>query len=453
VTGLVYRGNILLAQRNLPEAKAAFDKAAGLEPQNPAVTLARADYFIATRKYDDAAKDLQAVLASDPKNAAARTKLADIAVRQGKDQDARRMLGEAIALSPQEAAPRLALIRSMVAGRDLKGALKGADDLVRLQPSNAEGVTLLGQIQTSLNQKQEAVASYRRLVSLTPNDAQAQLLLAQALFANGDRAGALSTLDAAAEISPQSPAVAGAQIGLQFEFGNIDTAVSKAQAFQASYPGTNADLLLADTLARAKRPDQASDVLSKSLAAKPEVAVLSRLVQLKLAANDKPAAKTLLSQWIARNPNDLPVRHSAALILLGDGDLPGARVQYEAILKQNANDALAMNNLGGLIQASDPGRASVLLTKAVQVAPNSPDANDSLGWLKVQQKDAAGGLVYLRRAHDLGPQDAGITYHLIVALDANAKRNDARLLLKSLLASGAKFQERADAVRLASAWQ
>ena len=94
MTGLVFRGNILLAQRNLTAAQAAFDKAVGLEPNNPAVArLARADFFVTSQKYAEAAKDLQAVLASDSKNPAARVKLADIAVRQGKDQGGPQVAG------------------------------------------------------------------------------------------------------------------------------------------------------------------------------------------------------------------------------------------------------------------------------------------------------------------------------------------------------------------------
>lgn len=452
-TALVYRGNILLAQRNLTEAKAAFDKAVALEPNNVAVSLARADFLIASQKYAEAGKDLQAVVASDPKNAAARVKLAEISVRQGKEAEARKLLGEAIALAPRDTAPRLALARRLVAGRDFKGALKMADEIVRLQPANAEGVTLRGQIQALLDQKQEAVMSFRNLVSLAPNDAQAQLMLADALFETGDRAGTLAALDAAAEISPQSPAVAKAQSDLQFAFGNTDTALSKAQAFQASYPGREADLLLADALTKAKRFDQASDILSKSLAARPDKSVLSRLVAVKVAAKDRPAAKTAMTQWLARNPADLEVRHNLALFVLAEGDVAGARTQYEAILKQNANDVLAMNNLGGLVQAGDPARAASLFTKAVEVAPNSANVNDSLGWLKVQQKDAAGGLPYLQKAHNLAPQDASITYHLVVALDANGKRNDARALLKTLLASKTSFAEQQDAQRLAADWR
>ncbi|HKU63840.1 MAG TPA: XrtA/PEP-CTERM system TPR-repeat protein PrsT [Rhizomicrobium sp.] len=452
VAALVYRGDILLLQRNMPGAQTAFDKAVGLEPKNPAALLARANFWSATQKYDAAAKDLRAVLASDPKNVAARIRQADIAARQGKDQEVRRVLAEAIALS-KDAPPRIALIRYLMARNDHKAALKIADDLVRLQPANADGVALRGQIQSALGQKQEAVASFRRLVSLTPTAAQSQMMLGNALFAANDRAGAQRALDEAAKISPDSSMVKIGQIDLQFALGNADAAMALARAFQAAHPGSQADILLAETLTKAKRLDQAADVLAKSLAGKPDQVVLLRLVRLKNLANDKKAAANLMSQWLARNPKDLGVRHVFAMLLMGERDNAGARVQYEAILKQDANDVLAMNNLGSLLQSSDPGRASVLFTKAVQLAPNSPDVNDSLGWLKVQQKDAAGGLPYLRRAHDLRPKDAAITYHLIVALDANSKRNDARALLKSLLASGTAFPEKQAALHLSSQWR
>ena len=450
---LVYRGNVLLLQQKMSEAQAAFDKAVELEPKNVQALLARANFLTATQKYDGANRDLRAVLASDPKSVTARVRMAQLASRQGKDQEARKGLDEAIALAPQDAAPRLALIQHLVVRKDHKAALKIADDLIKLQPANPDAVALRGQIQSALGQKQEAVASFRQLVSVTPGNAQSQVMLSGALFAGGDRPGAERAMDEAIKLDPDSAAAKSAQIKLQFALGNSDAAVASARAFQASHPGSQADILLADTLTKAKRPDQAADVLGRSLASKPDQLVLSRLVQLKIAANDKKGAANLMSQWLARNPNDLAARQALAMMLMMEKDDAGARTQYEAILKQDAGNALAMNNLGNLIQASDPRRASALFTKAAQLAPNSADINDSLGWLKVQQKDAAGGLPYLKRAHDLSPQNAAITYHLVVALEANARRNEARALLKTLLASGAKFDELADARRLAANWK
>jgi putative PEP-CTERM system TPR-repeat lipoprotein len=453
-TALTLRGGVLLAQRAMPEAQAAFDKAVALEPNNPVLLQARASFLVAAEKYSDASKDLRASLSFDPKNIAPRIRLAEIAARQGNDQEVRKVLGEATALFPQDASPRLALIRYLVTRRDYGAALKGADELVRLQPANAVAVALRGQIQSALQQKPQAVESFRRLVSLTPNAAQAQMLLGDALFLAGDRAGAQRALDAAAKLSPDAPAVKNGQINLQFAIGNADAAVSLARAFQASHPGSQADVLVADTLAKAKHLDQAQDVLVKSFAAKPDRQVLSRLVQIKLATNDRKAAADLMSRWVARNPADTGMRQDLAMVLMGAKDYAAARIQYEAILKQDAGNILAMNNLGWMIQESDPERALSLLTRASTLAPNSAEVVDTLGWFKLRQrKDAVGGLALLQRAHALEPKDGQITYHLAVALDAGAKRDAARTLLKELLASDAKFEDRPAALQLASAWR
>jgi Flp pilus assembly protein TadD len=106
-----------------------------------------------------------------------------------------------------------------------------------------------------------------------------------------------------------------------------------------------------------------------------------------------------------------------------------------------------------MIQARDPKRAISLLTVAMKAMPNSPDVADTLGWVKLQQKDAAGGLDLLDKAHKLKPQDGSITYHLVLALDANGKRDAAREMLKSLLASGAQFKDRPAAEKLATSWR
>jgi Flp pilus assembly protein TadD len=105
-----------------------------------------------------------------------------------------------------------------------------------------------------------------------------------------------------------------------------------------------------------------------------------------------------------------------------------------------------------MLQDSDPKRALSMLSQAYRLAPHSANVADTLGWAKLQQKDAAGGLNLLNQAHTLDPRDGEITYHLVRALDANGKRNDARGLLKSLLASGAQFKDRPAATQLANNW-
>jgi len=155
----------------------------------------------------------------------------------------------------------------------------------------------------------------------------------------------------------------------------------------------------------------------------------------------------------AGKPDDLTIRIAYANLLMQQEDNARAADQYEAVLKQAPNNVIALNNLGWLIQGRDPKRALAILTRAQELSPNSADIADTLGWLKVQQKDAAGGLPLLDTAHKLKPQDGSVTYHLVVALDGNGKRGAARELLKGLLASNVQFKERPDATKLASSWR
>lgn len=277
-------------------------------------------------------------------------------------------------------------------------------------------------------------------------------MLANALFVSGDRAGAAGVLNAAATLEPSSGDVCAAQINLMFAQGDADGAVNKAKAYQTANPGAAADILLADTLVRAKKLDQATSVLTQSYAAHPNGTALSRLAQLKIAGGDSKQAATLLANWLKSNPLDLELRTQYATLLMMTRDTTQAAAQFELILKQDAKNVAALNNLGWLLQRSDPNRALSLALSADRLAPNSPDVLDTIGMIKLGQKDAKGALDFLNRAHALRPKDGEITYHVVLALDANGKRESAKGLLVALMNSGVKFADLNNATQLLASW-
>ena len=134
------------------------------------------------------------------------------------------------------------------------------------------------------------------------------------------------------------------------------------------------------------------------------------------------------------------------------GDTTGAAGQFELVLKQDSRNVVALNNLGWILQRSDPKRALSLVTLADKLSPNSPEILDTLGMIKLGQKDAKGALDLINRAHALRPKDGTITYHVVLALDANGKRDVAKPMLKALLDGGVKFSELAGAMQLLASW-
>ena len=123
------------------------------------------------------------------------------------------------------------------------------------------------------------------------------------------------------------------------------------------------------------------------------------------------------------------------------------------MLRQRPYDVIALNNVGWLIQKSDPKRAVALVSQAAKIQPQSAAILDTLGWLKWQMSAKDEALSLLQRAHGLSANDPDITYHLVVALDGTGKRDQAKALLKQLLASGVKFDDIADAKQLAAKWK
>jgi putative PEP-CTERM system TPR-repeat lipoprotein len=452
VPSLTLRAQVQIAQQNLDGALASYNRAVQLEPRNAVSLYGRASVLTMMEKYADANKDLNIILAGDPKNIAAYLKLAEVAAHQGQDQAVRSFLSKASQQVPGDAAPRVALIRYLSARKDMKGALAAANDLVRMQPKNLQALALLGQTQGAAGQKSEAVQTFKKVVSLAPKGPAPQILLGNALEAAGDRAGALAAVKAAVASDSNSADVLTALINLQFDQGDAEGAVATARNFRSANPSNTADVILGDTLVKAKHADQATAVYQQSFAAKPNGTVLMRIVRLNLAAGDTNSALEALSKWLASNPTDSAVRTEYATLLMGQGSNVKAASQYQLILQREPNNVLSLNNLGWLKQKDDPKQAISLVSQAAKLAPDSPEVLDTLGWLTFQQKHAADSVPILKRAHDLRPTNGSVTYHLAVAMDGAGEHDAARGLLKSLLASNTNFAEKDAASQLAAKW-
>ncbi|MBA2588384.1 MAG: PEP-CTERM system TPR-repeat protein PrsT [Alphaproteobacteria bacterium] len=449
---LALRAQVLMAQNNTDAALAAYDKAVQLDPANPVSLYGRASVLTQMKRYPDANRDLSAILKANSKNVPVYLKLAEISALQGQDQNVRSLLSQAMQQVPKDPSPRIALVRYLLVRKDFKGAVAAANEMVKSQPTNVQALALLGQAQSAAGQKSEAVATFRRVVATAPKGPAPQILLGNALQAAGDRAGASAALKEAVALDSNSADVQTAMINLQFSQGDAAGAVATARAFRAANPSNTADIILGDTLVKAGHPDQASTVYQQSFAARPNNTTLMRMVRMSAAGGNEKAALDAMSKWLEKNSSDTAVRVEYATLLMRQGDKAKAATEYQAVLQRDPNNILSLNNLGWLKQSDDPRRAIALVTQASKLVPDSPEILDTLGWLKLQQKQAADSLPLLKRAHQLRPADGGITYHLVVALDATGNRDAARGLLKALLARNDKFDDRAAAVQLAAKW-
>lgn len=451
-TALALRGQVLLAEYKLDDALAAYAKALQADPKNRVALYGHANVLERMLKYDDASNDMRAILNLDPHSMAAYLKLAELAARQNQDGQVRDILMQAIKVSPRDPSPRISLTRYLIGRNDRTGALNAVNDLLKSQPDNADGLLLLGGIQMALGKKADAVGTYRHLVKVTPNVPGSQILLGDALISIGDKTGANAALKAATKMGTDSARVRLAQINLLLYEKDTKGAIAAAQDYQNSNPGSQADLLLGDTLLRVGQRDQAMAVYKKSFAANPGNAALLKIAMTSIAEGDTKSASDALSGWIAKNPDDGAVKLQYGLLLMQQGNNDGAIKQFRDILKQNPGDVTSLNNLAWLTRDEDPAGALALATRAAGLAPNSSDVLDTLGWLKLKHGKAADSLPLFQHAHALRPGDGEISYHLALSLEATGSHDAARGFLKALLSSQVKFQDLAEANKLAQSW-
>jgi tetratricopeptide (TPR) repeat protein len=156
---------------------------------------------------------------------------------------------------------------------------------------------------------------------------------------------------------------------------------------------------------------------------------------------DKDFALKSIGDYSARHPGDKRVKKQTAVLLMGFGELPKARIAYEALVRDDPADGLARNNLAWLIVQDDPARALALAQAAVKADPQSPDYLDTLGTMQMNRSDLKGAVGSLQKARDLRPDDPGISYHLALALEASGQGAQSKAILQELVKRG-DFRDR-----------
>ncbi|MFO7781337.1 MAG: tetratricopeptide repeat protein [Spirochaetia bacterium] len=107
------------------------------------------------------------------------------------------------------------------------------------------------------------------------------------------------------------------------------------------------------------------------------------------------------------------VHAALAHVQYAQGKTSASILQLEKALEIDPDNPTALNSLG-YIMADNGIRLQAALSyckKAVEIAPGNPAYLDSLGWTYFKLGDAADARVYLKKAHELAPDNDEIASH------------------------------------------
>jgi tetratricopeptide (TPR) repeat protein len=398
------RTRLLAAYIGMNRVSQAENVLAAALKRNPKDTEAleqRAELRLRTGKADDAEKDLKEVLHFKPDSASARFALARVYSAKGLSNNQQQELQEALKLAPALLPARLALAMSFLSRRQAKAAL----DVMDQAPESQK------------RQQQWMIGRNWALLALT-NYQEAKAGIDQAL--QDGRPPTAVYQDAALHLLQRD--YAGAHASLEELLKRNVTDVRVAE-------------LLMETYAGQQQIPRGVDRLKELVAAHPQSAPLYQLLgQWSRRAGDTAAARKAFEGAKAADPHYVPADLSLAEMEITDGRnaealhrlgevvnadpknvgalLLSARAQggvgahaaevasYRMVLNVDQSNLIALNNLAYVLAADDPDEALKFAQQAAEKAPDSPNVQDTLGWIYYRKGLYSMAVRYLKTAVD-----------------------------------------------------
>lgn len=420
-------GAIQNAAGNRVASRAAYEKAATLNPaySAPQMNLARMD--LADGNTTAAESRLQVLLKREPKNVQVLFELARVENSAGRPADAIRELEKARALAPRDMQVGSALMDVYLARKNWDKVIQLVAVLEADASGSYVGLAALGNAYLALGEKKKAAAAFDRMAKVTNNNPAGMTEVARLQLAADNSVGARQLLTQVIAVAPNFLPAQAQLFELDLAQGDKAKAEARWRELNSRFPNDAWVLRLQGDLAQAKNDfPQAVTAYRAAYAKQANADTLVRLARAQFRAGDKGAALATLEQAVKSQPSDNWTRRALAEMQMRSGLNQAARLTYEGLLKTNPNDVAALNNVAALLNLGKDPSALAYAERAYRLAPEDASVNDTLGWILSTQNQPAKALLYLREARVRDPQNGEIRYHLGQVLLQLQRREEAR---------------------------
>lgn len=440
-------GGLYLAQGDRAKARAAWEGVLKRDPNFIAAINNLDQLDLAEGKREIVLERLTQRLAKTPNDEALIVARAQLLGAMERRDEAVKFLEEKYAAQPQSLPLSRALLGAYLQTQRTDDAVRIANSLAQNGANDADSLRVAAAALLQARQGDKALPLLQKAVQLKPDMVQTHLDLAQGYIALQRFNDARAPLQRALQIDPVNTEAAARLVDVELRDNKPDAAM--AVATQAG--GRDAVMgarLRALVLQRTNRAAEAVPVLAEAFGKTPTSQLAIELYQARRLAGDTASAVTEVGKWVESNPRDNVARFVYASGLLEVRDYTRAANEYELLVREEPNNPIILNNLAWLKSELGAPDSIEYARRAYQVAPESPEIADTLGWALVKDNKPDEGLKYLQEAAAKRTTDGNIQYHLAFALNAVGKREEAVAILQSVLAGDGKFDRRGDAEAL-----
>ena len=308
---------------------------------------------------------------------------------------------------------------------------------------------MLGAAQQASGESNQAIETFTRVAGLLPESPTPLLRLAGAQASAKDYDGALVSLRKVVALQPEMVNAWLALTSVYVGANRTNDGLATARKLQREYPNRAVGYAIeGQLLLSQKKPAEAAVALREGLNREPIpfLAVLTYGALYGAGKRDQAAAVALA--WHKDHPKDIQLYTLQGQQSLVAKDYKAAVQSYRAILELEPDNVAALNNLAWSLNEMNDPNALEYAERAAVLAPSAPTVIDTKGWILAQRGDVKKGLVLLREANRLAPDDPEIRLHLAKVLLKSGDKAAAKTELEVLAVRGNASRARSEAQQM-----
>lgn len=449
------RGRILMQTGDPAGARAAFEQAIKRDPNFIPALNSLAILDLRQGQQAQARARFEALLKADPANSAALMSLADVlAVQNGPQEEVVSLLDRAVKADPADPSAHLMLVEYLLGRKDVRAAAVAGQRAVSLISTSGELFNALGRAQMAMGDTAQAASNFAKQAQLQPTSVAPYLSSAEAYRRAGDFGAAKRSLRQALTVNPNHLTVLDALFKMELLEGHHAAALDIARDLQKSRP-TMAEGYIWEAAAEQSRQkwDPALAALKRGLERVQANALAAsnmagQVHQTLLMAKRDAEATKYATEWTQKHAEDASFRMYLGDVALTKADWKDAEQWYRSALNLHPDSALAANNLASVLARQKLPGAVEMAERALKLAPDSPDALDTLAMAFVSAGRLDSAIDAQRKALGIAPGATALRLKLAKYLISAGKKQDAEAELKQLEALGGRLPQQAEVAAL-----
>lgn len=400
------------------------------QPKDSDARLQRAEVYRRAGRLDKAQEDLTQVLEVKPNSHEAHYFLSKIHEARRDQRLQRQELDEALRIEPGYLPARLEMAQSLLAGANPASALDVLNEAPENQVNTAPIIAAKVWALIAMKNFDQARAMLDKIPQEQRDVAEFNLQEGVLRSAKGDFASAQTFLARSLEQNPQDLRTLNAYAATYASQKKMAKALEVVRQHAEKYPKSpRLQLALAGWYERANYPREARAAYRAAHEAGDLTGEASIMTARLDAADGKhdEAVKTL-KELLDKSPRNVGAWQMLGLIEDNAGNVDAAVAAYRQSVTIQPDNFVALNNLAYLLSTKDVqlDEALSFAQKAKELNPQSPEVDDTIGWIYYLRGVYATAAVHLKAAAAGNPKNPVTLYHLAMAQAKNGDVSGAR---------------------------